>query len=621
MKKYLFLSTLVMLLSLITPALVLAQGPTNPTEMETFFDGEIQPAMADEPIAGVTLVVVKDGNILFTKGYGYADVAAGTPVDPETTLFRMGSSSKLFAWTAVMQLAEQGRVDLDADVNTYLDFEIPATYPDPITLKHLLAHNAGFEDRSYGTRARTPEEIAPLGAWLRTHIPARVRPTGEFTAYSNYGTALAGYIVARVSGMAYEDYVTANILQPLGMTHTTAYQPLPANLAADMAQGYVIVDGEYVSQPFELFNIAPAGASSTTATDIARFMIAHLQDGVYGDAQILEAATAQQMHSRLFTHDERINGMAYGFMEMDQNGRRVIGHGGDTTLFHTQLALLPEEGVGFFAACNSVTCDSFTKSLFVAFMDHYYPATDTPTPIADAANRAALIEGTYRFNRMSYTTAEKILSLTQAYGFKMLEDGTLAMAGSDWTFIEVAPFVFRQTNGPRTLIFRSDGQSPATHAFISSMPYLVLERPPAAATMPLNLAMVGVSLVLFLSVLIGGLVNVLVRRKRGRTAQPRLAQIARWVQIGAASLSILFLLLFALAVPGDVMMMGAIPLQGLSPVVFVLMVVVALVALGFTVLVWKEGYWSLLGRLHYTAVTLFAWASIWFAQYWRMMRW
>jgi CubicO group peptidase (beta-lactamase class C family) len=121
-KKHLLLSILIVSLSLMMPGLALAQGPTDPAEMEAFFDGEIQPKMDEQHIPGVTLVVVKDGEILFTKGYGYADVAQGIPVDPETTLFRMGSASKLFAWTAVMQLAEQGKLDLDADVNTYLDF-------------------------------------------------------------------------------------------------------------------------------------------------------------------------------------------------------------------------------------------------------------------------------------------------------------------------------------------------------------------------------------------------------------------------------------------------------------------------------------------------------------------
>jgi CubicO group peptidase (beta-lactamase class C family) len=621
MKKRLVSSILVILLGLTMPGLVLAQGPTDPAEMEAFFDSEIQPAMDEQHIAGVTLVIVKDGEVFFTKGYGYADVAAGIPVDPETTLFRMGSSSKLFAWTAVMQLAEQGKVDMDADVNTYLDFEIPATYPDPITLKHLLAHTAGFEDRNYGTMARTPEDIVPLGEWLSTHIPARVQPVGEFTAYSNYGAALAGHIVAQVSGMSYEEYVTREIFQPLGMTRTSAYQSLPADLAADMSQGYMYMQGEYVPQPFEVFNISPAGASSATATDVARFMIAHLQDGQYDGARILETATAQQMHSRLFAHDERINGMAYGFMEMDMNGQHIIGHGGDTTIFHTQLALLPDEGIGFFAACNNAACMGYPTRLLKAFMAHYYPETNTPTPTADYADRAALVEGTYRYNRMSYTTAEKIMSLTMGDGFKMQDDGTLKLMSKGWTFVEVAPFVFRQTDGPYTLIFRCDGQSPATHAFLSNTPYFALERPPALANMGLQLAIAGLSLVLLLSFLIGGLVNYLVRRKRGKDAYPQLAQIARQVLAGAAGLSLLFLLLFALAVPGDFMKTGQIPLQGLSPIVFVLMVLTALAASGFTFLVWKNGYWGVFGRVHYTAVVLATWAFVWFAQYWRMMRW
>jgi hypothetical protein len=415
--------------------------------------------------------------------------------------------------------------------------------------------------------------------------------------------------------------VTRYIFQPLGMKHTSAYQPLPADLAADMAQGYIYTQGEYVAQPFEVFNISPAGASSATATDVARFMIAHLQNGQYNGAQILETATAQQMHSRLFTHDERINGMAYGFMEMDMNGQHIIGHGGDTTIFHTQLALLPEQGIGFFAACNNAACMGYPTRLLKAFMAHYYPETNIPSPTTDYADRAALVEGTYRLNRMSYTTAEKIMSLTMGYGFKMQDDGTLKMMGTGWTFVEVAPFVFRQTDGPYTLIFRCDGQSPATHAFLSNMPYLALERPPALANMGLQALIAGLSLVLFLSFLIGGLVNTLVRRKRGKDAHPQLAQIARGVLAGAAGLSLLFLLLFAMAVPGDFMKTGQIPLQGLSPIVFVLMVLTALAASGFTFLVWKNGYWGVFGRVHYTAVVLATWTFIWFAQYWHMMRW
>jgi CubicO group peptidase (beta-lactamase class C family) len=611
---------LIILLGLITPRLVLAQGPTDPAEMEAFFDGEIQPAMDELHIPGVTLVVVRDGEILFTKGYGYADVAAGIPVDPETTIFRIGSVSKLLTWTAVMQLAEQGQLDLDADINTYLDFEIPATYPDPITMKHLMSHTAGFEALAFEMMVETPEELAPLDEWVRAHIPARVRPVGTLTAYSNYGTSLAGYIVACVSGMSYEEYMIQNIFRPLGMTRASPYQPLPADLAADRSQGYRYLDGEYVPYPFETYNTAPAGASSATATDMARFMLAHLQGGQYDGARILETATAQQMHSRLFTYDERLNGMAYGFIEMDQNGQRIIGHGGDTDVFHAELALLPEQDIGFFAACNSSACSGFPNSLFDAFVAHYYPATTkAPTPTTDLSTRADLIEGTYRTTRSSYTTGEKIGNLLTNLTFKVSDDGLLTIVNKQSTFVEVEPFVFRHTDGSPTLIFRCDGQSPATHIFFSDSPPIARERTPASENRSLHQAILGVSLVLFLSFLIGGLANFLVRRKRRKEAHPQPARIARWVLAGAVSVSLFFLLLSAALF--FFRATSAIPLYGLAPVVFGLMIVLALAVSGFAFLAWKNRYWSLFGRVHYTAVVLAAWAFVWSAWYWRMMRW
>ncbi len=215
-------------------------GPTDPAELETFLDSVLTAQLEEEHVAGAVVAVVKDGRLFFSKGYGYADVEHGIPVDPQTTLFRIASITKLFTWTAVMQLVEQDRLDLNADVNTYLDFRIPATLGDgdeddedasrlaPITLAHLLTHTPGFEDRVFETVVEDSADLMPLGEWLASHIPTRVRPPGELTAYSNYGTALAGYIVERVSGLPYEQYVAQNILAPLGMTHTTAQRPLPA---------------------------------------------------------------------------------------------------------------------------------------------------------------------------------------------------------------------------------------------------------------------------------------------------------------------------------------------------------------------------------------------------------
>jgi CubicO group peptidase (beta-lactamase class C family) len=158
------------------------QGPTDRAELEAFLDEELGREMEKHHIAGAAVSVVKDGKLYFAKGYGSADLENGIPVDPEQTVFRIGSLAKLFTWTAVMQLAEQGKLDLDADINTYLDFRIPDTYPQPITLKHLMTHTPGFEDRYYERLASDPNDLLPPREWLVSHMPARVRPPGDAAA-------------------------------------------------------------------------------------------------------------------------------------------------------------------------------------------------------------------------------------------------------------------------------------------------------------------------------------------------------------------------------------------------------------------------------------------------------
>src|ERR671932_1674263 len=201
----------------VPPAPSHALGPTDPAELQAFLDKLFGQEMQAYHIAGAAVSVVKDGKLFFAKGYGYADREHGIPVDPAQTLFHIGSVTKLFTWTAVMQLVAQGKLNLDADVNTYLDFRIPDTYPQPITLRHLLTHTAGFEDQHVAMVALKEEDLAPPRAWLVSHIPARVRPPGERAAYSNYGAALAGYIVARIEGEWSSQAVEDHILNQLGM--------------------------------------------------------------------------------------------------------------------------------------------------------------------------------------------------------------------------------------------------------------------------------------------------------------------------------------------------------------------------------------------------------------------
>ncbi|MFW6098113.1 MAG: serine hydrolase domain-containing protein, partial [Chloroflexota bacterium] len=246
--------TIVALLVLLVLALVLPAGVANATQLSTpdiddvraledFFDGLAAAQRDAFPVAGMTISVVKDGELLFAKGYGYADVENQIPVEADETLFRPGSVSKLFVWTAMMQQVEAGTLELDTDVNEYLDFQIPNTFEQPITLRHLMTHTSGFEDQGLGLYVRSADEAAPLGDYLAQNMPERVFPPGEIIAYSNYGASLAAYIVQRVTGVPFYEYVEQNIFQPLGMEDSTFRQPVPPDLRNDLSHGYLYQQG------------------------------------------------------------------------------------------------------------------------------------------------------------------------------------------------------------------------------------------------------------------------------------------------------------------------------------------------------------------------------------------
>jgi CubicO group peptidase (beta-lactamase class C family) len=604
------------------PATVRAEtrnASLDAAELEAFFDGVVLSNMDTRHIPGAVVVVVQDGEVRFSKGYGYADVAAGTPVDPATTIFRIGSVSKLFTWTAVMQLVDQGQIDLDADINEYLDFEIPATYPEPITMAHLMSHTAGFEDRSFAVYAESVEMLNSNREWLPTHIPARVRPPGTIAAYSNYGTALAGYIVERVSGVAYADYIDQAIFQPLAMEHSTALQPLPETLAADMAGGYRFVNGTYAAQPFELLNIAPAGALSATGLDMANFMIAHLQDGRFGTGQILAPETARLMYSRHFAHDERLNGMAHGFWEQQHGEQRVIGHGGDTLLFHSGFKLLLDANTGIFVSCNSAECVGFPGVVSGAFLDRFYPvAQPTLTPTETADEHAALVAGQYRSTRMSYTTAERVLGLLGTVTITPVESDAITFAGN--RFIETEPLLFREVGGDGVLAFRQDAAGTVTHVFINQAPPFVFERVSGMDLPGPNYSLLGAVLILFLSVLIGTPLLALARRGCPQTVQSPAERAARWLLVLMVGLGMAFLVLFGITVFDE-----GTPLYDGSPLIlvwnalFFAMAGLALAAFVATILAWSRRYWSMVGRVHFTLVTLAAWGLIWFVGHWHLL--
>ena len=359
-----------------TPAMADAAAPSmTKADVDAWLDGFMPATLAQGDIAGAVVVVVKDGSVLTQRGYGYSDLAAHTPMDPERTLVRVGSVSKLFTWTALMQLVERGKIALDADVNTYLDFEIPARDGKPITVRNLMTHTAGFEEQMKNALTYDAAAAQPFEALLKDWTPKRIFAPGTTPAYSNYATALAGYIVQRVSGMAFDDYIDAHVLGPLGMTSSTFRQPLPSDLQSRLAKGYLTASSP--ERPFEIVGLAPAGALTASAADIAKFMIAHLQQGRLGDATILLPQTAQQMHTTPLTILPRVERMLLGFWEANYKGRRVIAHGGDTLWFHGDLRLFIDDGVGMYVAFNSMgknlAAIEQRIALFEQFADRYLP--------------------------------------------------------------------------------------------------------------------------------------------------------------------------------------------------------------------------------------------------------
>jgi CubicO group peptidase (beta-lactamase class C family) len=503
-------------------------------DLETFLDGIVPLQLGREDIAGATVSVVKGGKLLFAKGYGYADYEKKRPVSAEETLFRPGSVSKLFTWTAVMQLFEQGKLDLDRDVNDYLDYKIPEAFGKPITLKNILTHTAGFDEQVkdiFMTSGAGPD----LGQYMKTHVPARVYPPGTVTSYSNYATSLAGYIVERVSGRPFNDYVAENIFQPLGMTRSTFAQPLPPDLAPLMSNGYRLAsDGP---QPFEVIGPFPAGSLSSTAADMSRFMLAHLQDGQLEGARILQPETARLMHSRLFALDPAAKGMCYGFYEETRNGQRIIGHGGDTANFHSDLHLLPDAGVGLFVSHNSLGRGSPLprETLWRMFLDRYFPhAPEQPPTLGSADEDARAVSGSYMLSRRSETSFLRAASLLGEATVAPAGDGRIIVAqltgpnGKPIRWREVAPMTFLDEDGQEKLIFKPDAGG--RMQMILPYPFFVYQRVGLWENGKVILFVLAVSLLLMLLTLLLWPVGWFVRRHYGHRLE--LTRGEWWLRVG-----------------------------------------------------------------------------------------
>jgi CubicO group peptidase (beta-lactamase class C family) len=641
--KYLtFLCCFTVLVLALSPAIAFA-NTIQDTDLEAFLDSTMKSKLKKYHIPNAAVAVVKDGKIVYEKGFGWADIQNNIPVEADTTLFRIGSTSKLITWTAVMQLVEAGRLDLNTDINRYLDFEISPqletplqkSKADPITMTHLMTHTPGFEDYPDMLFRLAQDELLPLDEYVKNYLPARIFPAGEVAAYSNYGTALAGYIVERLSGMPFSEYVEKNIFSPLHMNNSTYRQPPAIDPPGRMAKPYRFINGSYTEASFEYIMLEPAGSMSSTASDMANFMIAHLSGGALNGGRILKEETLKEMHKRHFTYDPALGGMTLGFMEGVFNDQEALFHSGSTMLYNTGLYLIPEENTGIFISYSGGN-HLLHSEVFQEFMDAYYPvkAQITGVPGAGSRERAKHFTGEYQMNRKSVTTDEKIVSILSGGIIKaeVDEDGYLLVTNGGETnkFIEIGPGVYQNLRTGRTqdafgpfhkIIFKTD---PWGRVMLTTDGPMTYSKAPFYATMSFT-ALAALTIIL---ITISSLIYWMIKMisgwcKRRKSKNSKFSIIASGVGIGAA---ITILLLFANLFSSGIDPVYQLPQEAYMPVegtplldvVPMLMWIFSSLLASFTVMAWWKGFWGRMDRVHYSIFTVAVIGLMWMFSYWNL---
>jgi len=599
-----------------------ATPPAEAAMLEPFIDGVMKAEMDHGKIPGGVISIVKDGKLLFAKGYGFSDIERGVAVDPEKHLFRIASTTKLFTWTAVMQLVEQGKLDLDTDINTYLrTFKIPATYKQPITLRHLMTHTAGFEEGGIGYGITTDLKHAPsIARKLAMHIPARVRPPGEMPSYSNYGAALAGLIIEQVSGIPYEDYVEQRIFAPLGMRYATVHEPVPAALASYKVVGYAREGGGFVRKPATYEGgFRPAGSGSVSALDMTHFMLAALQGGQYEGKSILTPASMQRMQSQNFMLDPRLPAIGLGYYGQNIGGERAWAHGGADPLFNTEMYLFPDRQLGIFISFSGGQGDLAAENLAKALIARLYPKPQMAPKVA-ATGPLEKYAGSYEFTRRNHSDIDKFYGLLSQLSVSVSGNRLSMGSGEDEVQLTpIAPDLFQEVGGTRQIAFRTNTAGEVTHMFLDFLSFAPLERVPFFDSAGFWYPVLGLSLALFVSVILG-----LFYRVRLIAAMTRPERRAVWLSAAVAiwgTLSVLALG-FLLVATDLIERLSRVPTSWTvalaMPILFIGLTVVFLLTL---LKAWAGRYWNLRGRLYHTAVGVAAISLTLFFFKWNLVGW
>jgi CubicO group peptidase (beta-lactamase class C family) len=596
---------------------------TNSLVVEAFVDGAVKSSMQNHHSSSGVVAVMKNGEMIIAKGYGYIDVEKQRPVDPKTSLFRPGSISKLFTWIAVMQQVERGRLDLDRDVNQYLKtFQIKDSWPDqPVTLRHIMTHTAGFEDGILGyVILDDVSKIIPLNQSLAKYQPERVNAPGEHVAYSNWAAALAGLIVAKVSGVEFNEYIQRNIFDVLGMKSSSFVEPLPPTLDANMAKAYDYAQGKYYEKNYEIVsNFGPAGAAAVTAYDMALFAQALLNDGAYGNKRILKAETLQRMLDEGFVHDDRVRGMGLGFIKhhFGPDGFNNVGHGGATTIFISHFGLSLKEDFMLFSSFAGPGAMQTHAALVKAFYDEFFPR-EVPkiTPPADFAERAERYAGTYHSWRSSFTRWESLMRAVSGVKVISMPDNTLLIGTK--RYVELEKNLFRETDDYGRIAFQENEKGEVVAFVIDGSGVMQFYKAPFYETLSFLSVMVGLSFLIFIGV---GL-QLAYRWKTYRALQGTDKTLYHATLMVAVTNS-LFVIFSAvsLAAQNSLDIYYEIPGMFKFSLIFPLLATFAAIYhLYRSIQMWSKGLLAgLWPRLRYSGICVAALSMAWFYYYWNLL--
>ena len=580
-----------------------------------FVDGFMQHAVVSGKTVGATLALIRDGRLIAAKGYGLADIAQSRQVRAATTQFRIGSISKVLVWIAVLQQVEAGRLHLETDVNEYLTrFKMPPDFTAPITLRHLMTHTAGLEDDFVNLFVTGPRQVGGLGETLAANVPRRVHLPGSLVAYSNYGAALAAYLVTQVSGMQWDDYVDAHIFKPLGMRDSTTRQPVPEHMETSRAKGYIPVGGDVEEQAFSFIPLATAGAASATAVDVAKLMAELLNPA---GSRVLSAASKAQLRAGAYVVDPRVNGMALGLYEMSLGDVRALGHEGSTVLFNARMVFWPAHDIGLFVATNTMGGQSVATDLFELVADQL-GLSGHSVPLADVAE-GDTYSGFYVTARRNYSNFSKLMALADVARVDF-DTATSSLMITDihgiHRYRQVDRQVFQQHNGTTRVVFKPSPDG-SQALYFSNRPMSAYIPAAAPETPMFNLGVWLSWVALGLGVVLVWPVSSSTHRRHDVVPGQRL--LALLCYFGCLLVGLFIVRVAGLADNGyQLVLHGFKELPALlwMPVVYAGLVLLQLL---YGVRVWAQGFWWPSRRLHFTLFLLVQCALVWWFWYWNLL--